>query len=137
MPESHVISVWIGCPLAEVAAFLAEPSNMNRWAAGLGHSLRQENGAWRADGPGGTVSIRFSPRNAFGIADHWVTVPGKDGAPATEIYVPLRAIAHGAGCDVQITLQRLPAMSDDDFAADARLMRQDLETLKALLEKTP
>ena len=71
----RMIRVAIRRPWAEVCAFLAEPLNLNRWASGLGHSLHQEQGEWRAAGPAGPVSIRFSPPNTDGVADHWVTVP--------------------------------------------------------------
>lgn len=128
--ESQVLSVYVERPLALVTAFLANPLNMNHWARGLGHSLHQEGGEWRAAGPGGPVRVRFSPRNDFAIADHWVEV-----APGVEVYVPLRAIAHGDGCDVQLVLLRLPDMSDDEYARDADLMRLDLTMLKSVLEK--
>lgn len=127
---SQVITVHIAKPLATVAAYLAEPLNMNDWASGLGHSLRQENGKWLANGPEGQVRIRFSPPNAFGIADHWVEV-----APDVVVYVPLRAIGHGEGADVQLTLLRLPGMSDAKFAEDADWIRRDLDALKELLER--
>lgn len=103
---------------------------MNQWASGLGHSLRQENDLWLADGPEGPVQIRFSPPNTFAIADHWVEV-----AKGVEVYVPLRALAHGTGTDVQLTLLRLPEMDDAKFAEDADWIRRDLEALKNLLEK--
>ena len=128
--ESQVVTVHIAKPLAMVAAFLADPLNMNDWASGLGHSLRQEKGVWLADGPEGPVQIRFSAPNAFGVADHWVEV-----APGVVVYVPLRAIAHGAGTDVQLTLLRLPDMSDEQYAHDADWIRRDLAALKELLEK--
>lgn len=136
MPASQVLSVHIARAYEAVANYLADPLNMNQWASGLGHSLRHENGEWLADGPEGPVRIRFSPANAFGIADHWVEV-----ATGVVVYIPLRVIAHGArgvpeeGCDVQLTLLRLPDMSDAQYARDADWIRRDLATLKALLEK--
>lgn len=149
MPQSQVISCRIDRPLSVVAEFLADPLNMNHWAAGMGHSLRQDGGGWQAQGPDGPLCIRFSPPNAFGIADHWVTLPGRNGAADTVVYVPLRVIAHEASdahgteksgteksvSEVQFTLLPLPGMSDADFARDAALVRRDLETLKAFLEK--
>lgn len=129
MPASQVLHVHIARPYEKVAAFLADPLNMNQWASGLGHSLRHENGEWLADGPEGPVRIRFSPANAFGIADHWVEV-----APGVVVYIPLRVIAHDEGSDVQLTLLRLPTMSDEQYARDADWIRRDLATLKALLE---
>lgn len=132
MPASQVICVHIDRPLADVAEFLAEPLNMNHWASGLGHSLRREGGKWCADGPAGPVRIRFSPRNGFGVADHWVRV-----TPGVEVYVPLRVIAHGDGCEVQLTLQRRPGMSDAQYTADADWVRRDLAALRTLMERMP
>lgn len=128
--QSQVVTIHIAKPLATVAAYLAEPMNMNDWASGLGLSLRKENGVWLANGPEGPVRIRFSPPNDFGIADHWVEV-----APGVVVYIPLRAIAHGEGTDVQLTLLRLPDMSDAKFAEDAQWISRDLEALKDLLER--
>jgi hypothetical protein len=128
---SQVITVHIAKPAAAVAAYLAEPLNMNDWASGLGLSLRQENGQWLANGPEGPVRIRFSPPNNFGIADHWVEL-----AKDVVVYVPLRAIAHDEGTEVQLTLLRLPGMSDTRFAEDAEWIARDLAALKTLLEKS-
>lgn len=112
-----------------VAAYLAEPANFNHWAAGLGQSLHQENGEWVGLGPAGPIRLRFSPPNAYGVADHWVEV-----APGTLVYVPLRVLANGSGAEVVLTLFRLPDMDDARFAADADWVRQDLVSLKQVLE---
>lgn len=132
MSTAQVISTHIDRPLEAVAEFLADPFTMNHWASGLGRSLRQDNGRWRAEGPAGPVFVRFSPPNAFGVADHWVEI-----ADGVEVYVPLRVMAHGWGCDVQLTLQRPPGMSDEQYAADADWVGRDLAILKALLETSP
>lgn len=128
-PAARVIAVHIARDFAEVAAFLAAPAHMNAWASGLGQSLRQDQGEWWAQGPEGPVRIRFAPANTWGIADHWVEL-----ASGQEVYVPLRAIAHGAGCEVQLTLFRQPGMSAEKYAADADWVARDLARLKALLE---
>lgn len=125
----RMIRVAIRRPWTEVCAFLAEPSNLNHWASGLGHSLHQEQGGWRAAGPSGPVSIRFSPPNAEGIADHWVTV-----APGVVVTVPLRAVPAPDGTEVQLTLLPQPGMSAGQFEADADWMQRDLAALKQLLE---
>ncbi len=48
--------------------------------------------------------------------------------------MPLRALPHGAGTEVILTLFPLPSMSDADFAADAAIVLRDLASLKDLLE---
>jgi hypothetical protein len=135
---SRVVSVGVERPLETVARFLAEPRNFPRWASGLAGGLSPEHelgeaggepGRWVVDSPQGRVTLRFSPPNAFGVADHWVHLPD-----ATVVYVPLRAVANGDGTEVSLTLFRLPGMDAARFDADADWVRRDLAALKRVLE---
>lgn len=126
---SQTLAVSIDRPFAVVAAYLAVPRNFPCWASGLASRLEEEGGGWVGEAPQGKITIRFSPPNDFGIADHWVTLP--DGQ---EVFVPLRALKHGVGTEVILTLFRLPAMTDDDFGRDAEWVAKDLARLKAVLE---
>ena len=129
MPQTQTFGIFIARPYELVCGFLAEPQNFPRWASGLAMGLELTADGWVGDAPQGRVKIRFSPLNAFGIADHWVTLPtGED------VYVPLRALPHGAGTEVILTLFPLPSMSDADFAADAAIVLRDLASLRDLLE---
>jgi hypothetical protein len=127
--ESRTISIDIARNWKEAYDFAAVPENFSRWASGLGKSLWQENGEWRAQGPEGPVRIRFSERNAFGVLDHVVTT-----SSGAEVYIPLRIIANGTGCLVMLTLFRLPGMTAEKFDADAEWVKRDLNTLKTLLQ---
>jgi hypothetical protein len=127
--EARFISIGIRRDWRAVYDFLAEPLHFNDWAAGLGHSLHLENGCYVGQGPAGPISIRFSPRNDLGVADHWVTV-----APGVEVDVPLRVIPDGAGSLVALTLFRQPGMDEASLAADAAAVEDDLAALKKLLE---
>src|SRR5262245_19694799 len=70
------ISMSIDRAVDEVYAFLADPGNFERWASGLGKGLTPIEGQfWRADGPEGPVTVRFSALNPLGIVDHEVTTP--------------------------------------------------------------
>jgi hypothetical protein len=129
MPQTQTIGIFIDRPYQQVSAFLAEPRNFPRWASGLAMGLELTAEGWVGDAPQGRVKIRFSPPNAFGVADHWVSLPTGE-----EVYVPLRALTHGAGTEVILTLFALPSMSDDDFAGDAATVMRDLASLKNLLE---
>jgi len=128
MLASRAITVQIGRPWREVYAFLAVPENFPRWAAGLG-ALERDGAQWLTRTADGVMAVRFTPENAFGVVDHWVTPPAGD-----EIYIPLRVIANGEGAEVVFILYRLPAMTDDDHARDAASVARDLAALKALLE---
>jgi hypothetical protein len=79
--------------------------------------------------PEGPAEVRFTPRNEFGVLDHFVRTRA-----GVEVYVPMRVIRNGDGCDVVLTVFRLPGMSDEKFEQDAAWVRRDLATLKAALE---
>lgn len=130
---ARTLSTGIERPLAEVAAFLAEPRNFPRWASGLASGLTPLDphaGEWLADTPQGRLRIRFSPANPFGVADHWIQL-----ADGGVVYVPLRAVANGDGCEVSLTLFRQPDMDDERFAADCDWVRRDLQALRRILDQ--
>jgi hypothetical protein len=128
--ESRTLRVRIDRPFATVYEFLVDPANWNRWAFGLGKSLRQSNGGWIADSDGGIVRVRFTPRNKFGVLDHTVIRPS-----GAQIYVPMRLITNADGCELLFTLFREPRMTDEHYNADANFVQRDLNGLKELLEK--
>lgn len=128
---SH-LSISIDCPQPLAYGWLSIPENFPLWAAGLATSLEEVDGEWIAASPLGAMKIRFSPRNALGVLDHWV-YPESGG----EIYVPLRVVANGRGCELTLTLFRQPGMDDARFAADAELVMKDLIFAKKILEAGP
>jgi hypothetical protein len=75
------------------------------------------------------MRVRFSPRNDYGVVDHWVFLP-----TGQMVAIPLRVIANGNGSEVTLTLFRLPEMDDATFARDADWVRRDLTRLKDVLE---
>ncbi|MFM0124402.1 SRPBCC family protein [Paraburkholderia sp. RL18-101-BIB-B] len=127
--QAQIISVHIARDWREVYAFTLEPAAFPEWASGLGRPLGHDGATWRFEGSEGTTTVRFSAPNEYGVLDHYVLLP--DGS---EIYIPLRVIANGSGCDVQFTLFRVPGMTDGKFAADAQWVERDLGKLKALVE---
>lgn len=130
MFESRHISIRIHRSAAEVYAFTRDPESFRRWAAGLASGLTRDGDRWVAHGPGGDVTVRFSPPNDYGVLDHWVTL-----ADGTELYMPLRVVANGEGAEVGMTLYRSPTLYDDAaFDRDAAAVARDLARLKALVE---
>ena len=127
--ETRNLSVSINRRPREVYDFVSVPENFPKWATGLGKSLRKMNDEWVAETPQGPMKIRFTERNDFGVLDHYV-IP-KLG---TEIYIPMRVIANGAGSELIFTLFRLPDMSDEKYAEDTEWVMWDLNALKKLLE---
>jgi hypothetical protein len=127
--ESRHLSVHIDRPVAEVYAFASDPRNLPRWAPGLGGSVVREDGVWFVETPEGRAQLTFAPRNEYGVLDHEVVTPSGE-----TVYVPLRAVADGDGCEVVFTLRRSPGMTDAEFARDAGLVSGDLALLKNVLE---
>jgi hypothetical protein len=127
--SSRHLGIAIDRPAADVYAFVSDPRNLPRWAAGLGSSIELIDGRWIADSPMGRVAVAFAEPNDYGVADHRVTL-----ASGETFYNPLRVIADAGACEVVFTLRRQPGMSDEDFDRDARAVATDLATLKRLLE---
>jgi hypothetical protein len=129
MSESQHLSTYIERPAAEVYAYVVNPANLPKWAAGLSGSIEQRDGRWFAESPMGEVEVTFAPENPYFVLDHEVKL--SDG---TTFNNPMRVIGHGTGCEVVFTLLRRPDQSDGDYEADATAIRTDLATLKELLE---
>lgn len=129
LPARH-ISIAIDRPIEEVYGFLAEPTNFQKWAEGLGGEFSHVEGTtYRVKTPMGPMRVMFSEPNRYGVLDHAV-IPDSGAA----MHNPMRALANGSGSEVVFTLFRRPEMTDDDFARDAEWIAADLGRLKKLLE---
>jgi hypothetical protein len=126
MFESRTFSITIARNWRGLYEEIWRPEMFPGWAAGLSHAgLHRDGEVWKAQGPAGPVTIRFTEHNPFGIMDHWV-----DTGAGSIVYVPLRIIANGDGAEVQLTLFRQPEMSDEAYQKDAESIERDLLTLK-------
>jgi hypothetical protein len=105
-------------------------ANWNQWAFGLGKNIRHSQDGWIADSGSAVAKVQFTPRNSFGIVDHTVIRPSGE-----RVYVPMRLITNGSGCELIFTLFREPKMSDAQFASDSGYVQRDLNGLKTLLER--
>jgi hypothetical protein len=129
--EVRRLSVSINRAAADAYDFLSVPENFPKWASGLAGSLRKAADGWIAETPTGPATVRFSERNAYGVLDHAVDTP------RGSVYVPLRVVPRGKGCELVLTLFRLPEMSEQKFAADAEWVMRDLQAAKRILESLP
>ena len=129
--EARSLNIWIRRDADDVYRFLSDPENMPKWAKGLGQSLRRAGDAWTAETAAGPVKVRFTELNPFRVADHYVTP-----SSGPEMHMPVRVLAHQGGSEVVFTLFPQPGMTAETFEADARQVRQDLASLKNLLENT-
>ncbi|AKR56982.1 hypothetical protein XM25_14505 [Devosia sp. H5989] len=133
MLKSRTITVSIDRPVADVYAYLSEPANMPSWTPALGPTFKPVGAReWTAAAPldpRGPLTIRFCPRNEFGVLDYEVSRPGEE-----PLLVPLRVFANQSGCDLQFTYFQRPGVSDQQLESEVEWVHTDLLTLKALLE---
>ena len=115
----------------EVYSFVSDPRHLPAWAAGLAEQeVEHIDDGWVVVSPMGPVKVVFVRANAFGVADHDVTLPS--GEVVTN---PLRVIPNGSGCDVIFTVRQRLGMSPAVFAADVAAVTADLATLRGLKEQ--
>ena len=124
------LSVSIERSAAEVYEFASDPENLPQWAGGLSGSIKKIDQEWIAEAPMGTVKVKFTERNKFGVLDHEVTL-----ASGIKFYNPMRILPNNDGSEVVFTLYRQADMSDNKFADDADSVQKDLDQLKKLLER--
>ena len=130
LAECKTLTVSIARGADEVYAFVANPENLPRWAKAFCQAVRKSGSEWVITTPVGEMKVRFAERNAFRVADHYVTA-----APGVEIYVPMRVLPNGReGSEVVFTLFRQRDMSDAKFREDMDLVQRDLAELKRVLE---
>ncbi|MCD9153670.1 SRPBCC family protein [Aeromicrobium duanguangcaii] len=128
MRSRHLSRVIAASPQS-VYAFAADPAHLPLWAAGLAQAQVEVRGdALVAQSPMGEVTVRFVPPNDLGVLDHDVTLPS-----GTTVTNPLRVLAHPEGAEVLFTVRQIE-LTDEEFERDCRLVEQDLETLRGLLE---
>lgn len=128
MQSRHVSNV-INADAGEVYEFIAEPTNLPKWAAGLAKSeVTQDGDDLLVESPMGQVRVRFVPHNDLLVADHDVTLP-----TGTTVTNPLRVLAHPLGCEVIFTVRQIE-LSDEEFARDCEMVAADLETLRGIIE---
>lgn len=127
--KSRTVSVFIRRAPKEVYDFAVEIANFPLWATSFCRSAKPDGDDWMLDTPLGAVRFRFVPRNAFGVLDHWVTLPSGEKA-----LNPMRVVPNGEGSEVLFTLFQLSDVSDLQFVEDVAMVERDLRTLKEVLE---
>ena len=85
--KSRTLTIAINAPADRAYAFVSDPANLPKWAAGLAKTVEAKNGAWVVQTPLGPATVRFADKNPFGVADHYVKLPS-----GPEVYVPMRVL---------------------------------------------
>ncbi|ALE75711.1 polyketide cyclase [Pseudonocardia sp. EC080610-09] len=131
--SSRHVGVVIAAPPETVYAWVRDPRNLPRWAAGVGDRVEERDGRWIVPGgPLGEVEFRFVPENDWGVLDHEVVLPSGEVA-----HNPLRVAPHPDGSEIVFSVRRAPSATDADVERDVAAVVADLERLRDLLEATP
>ena len=123
------INISIDRPAAEVYQFAGNPENFPKWVKFV-KSISRQGDTWVAETELGTLKIKFTPKNDFGIIDHDVTLP--NGETVTN---PMRVLRNNKGSEFIFTLFRMPGRTDQEYEADAKAVTADLQQLKKILEE--
>lgn len=75
-------------------------------------------------------------RNDLGILDHYVRLLSSPNIDE-EVFVPMRIVQNGDGSEVVFTVYQLEGMSEEKYAEDLRMVEQDLQNLKSIIENIP
>lgn len=128
--ETRIVSTSIERSQEDVYSFVVDPENLPLWAPGFAQAVTKDAQGWMVAAADGPVRIAFAERNEFGVADHHVT------AASGELFSNrMRVVPNGDGAEVTFTLFRSLDTSAEQFAEDARLVQDDLNTLKLILER--
>jgi hypothetical protein len=130
MLKSRTISISINRDPKTVYEFVSNLENLPRWANMAFRSIKQLNGEWIVETPQGPANVSLTERNRFGVLDHFVKT-----SAGIEVLVPMRVVQNDEGSEVIFTLFQTADMSDERFAEDIRMVYQDLNHLKNIIEE--
>lgn len=122
------ISVSINKPAKDVYQFASNPENFPQWVQFV-KSITRQGDSWIGQTDLGTIKMKFTPHNKFGIIDHQVTL-----ANGNTIYNPMRVISNNKGCEFIFTLFWMTGRSETEFNEDAKAVTNDLHKLKEIME---
>ena len=129
MLPSHTLSVTITRHWLDLYETIWKPDYFPKWVSQLADApLQAENGYWKTRGAGGTLKVRFTEHNSFGVMDYWI-----DNGFAKEVYMPMRIVPNQEGAQVLLTLFRQPFTSDEKFQQELALLQQNLQRLYDLV----
>jgi hypothetical protein len=133
-------TISIDSPADAVYAFVADPTNLPRWAVEFASEVTAKDDVWLVtpvdktpDGEVaagmGEVSLRVVTDKTLGIVDWHLIFPG-----GVESVVSSRVVPRGEGSEFMFTQVQAPEMPDEMFDRFVKSVEHELSTLKALME---
>jgi hypothetical protein len=130
MLKSRTISISINRDPKIVYEFVSNLQNLPKWASMAFRSIKQENGEWIVETPQGSAKVSLTERNQFGVLDHYVKI-----SAGIQVFVPMRVVHNCDGSEVIFTIFQTVDMTDERFIEDIKMVEQDLNNLKKILEE--
>jgi hypothetical protein len=128
MYRAHTVSAAVAVDPTRAYAYLAEPSNLPEWAPGFVRTIERHGDQWLAQTTLGQATFSFAPPNDLGVVDHDVELP------SGRFHNPMRVIPNGSGCEILFTVLQFHGIADEQFRTDLETVRNDLLTLRKVLE---
>jgi hypothetical protein len=127
--RSNTQTISIDSPADRVFRFVAEPTNLPRWAIGFAQHIEPDGDAWRVTTGQRQVPLRVATDVRLGVIDFHMSV-----AEEVEGVAHSRVLARGAGAEYVFTQFQSPSMPDDVFDGQVEALGHELIALKAVLE---
>lgn len=130
MIEPVTKTAFVKCPAKKLFDFLANAQNWPRWAVHNVLAVRPDSGGWwLMDTPRGPGRLRIRADERTGVLDHEF-IDAQEG----RWMVPTRVVKVSDGALLMMTFAKPDALPDEAFRQGMRLLDEELETLKRLLE---
>jgi quinol monooxygenase YgiN len=130
MTEPVTKTIFVQCPVKKLFDFLVSAENWPRWAVHNVLAVRPgSDGWWLMDTPRGPGRLRIRPNERTGVLDHEF-IDTQEGRWS----VPTRVVAISEGALLLMTFTKPDSLPDEAFRMGMRLLDEELEMLKRLLE---
>jgi hypothetical protein len=131
MQRADTQSISIAAPRCAVIAFLSDPREFPRWAAGFARAVRVEGDDWLVDTGEREVRLHVRVSPELGIVDYLAA----DALPDAEVGAFSRVVPNGEGCHLTFTQFLSDDLDGPDLADQRAVVAIELQTVRALCER--